>query len=164
MNNLLTLEPGMIIWTFLTFGLLLFILKRFGWKPLLTALEKREERIHNDLQRAEHAREESERLLAEHKKLIAASEQEARKIIDEARGTAEKLRDDIIAKANEQATHISQQATLAIKRERDSAIVQLRNEVADLAIAAAEKILQESLNDEKHRKIVGAFIDDLPKN
>ena len=164
MENLLTLEPGLIIWTFLTFGALLWILKRFAWKPLLNSLEKREERIHSDLQRSEHAREESEKLLAENRKAMTHAEVEARKIIDEARKMAEKVKSDIVASAEEQARQMLAQAKADLQREKITVFAELRNEVADLAIQAAGIILQERLDDERHRKLVDSFIAGLPKN
>jgi len=164
MNNLLTLEPGMIIWTFITFGLLLLILKKVGWKPLLDALEKREERIHSDIQRAEHAREESEKLMAEHKKMMTAAELEARKVIIEAKKLAEKMKEEIVESANEQARQMTTQAQAEIQREKATALAQLRSEVADLAISAAGKILKETLDEDRNRKIVDEFITELSKN
>jgi F-type H+-transporting ATPase subunit b len=164
MDTLLTLNPGMIIWTFITFGILLWVLKRFGWKPLLNSLEKREERIHADIQRSEHAREEAERLLSEHKKMMNAAEIEARKIIDESRKTAEKLKADIVDAASAQAAQITVQAKSEIQREKETALAQLRGEVADLAILAASRILQESMDDARNRTLVENFISGLPKN
>ena len=164
MNNLLTLEPGLIIWTFITFGALLWILKRFAWKPLLNSLEKREEHIRSDMNRAEHAREESEKLLSDHKKMMTQAELEARKILEEARKMAEKIKDDIVASAEQQARQMTAQAKSEIQREKSTALAQLRHEVADLAIQAAEKILEERLDDDRNRRIVDSFISGLPKN
>lgn len=164
MDNLLTLEPGMLIWTFITFALLLWLLKKFAWKPLLGALENREHRIREDLQKAEHARGESERLLEEHRAMLRNSEVEARKILDEAKSTAEMLRQGIVDSAHEQARQMTAQAKAEIQREKDTALSQLRAEVADLAIRAAGKILGSELDPEKHRKLVDDFIDTLPKN
>lgn len=164
MDTLLNLNPGLIIWTFVTFFIVLFILKKVAWKPLLTMLESREESIKSDLQRAEHAREESERLLAEHKKSLQNLEAEARRIIGEANATAEQLKAEIVEKAHAIARNLSEQARAEIQREKETALSQLREEVATLAIQAASKILDESLNDERHRKIVDAFISTLPRN
>ena len=163
MNTLLTIEPGLIIWTFVTFGILLLILKKLAWKPLLESLAKREERIHSDLQRTEHAREEAEKLLVEHKKMMQSAEIEARRIIDESRGTAEKISSDLLAKANEQAAQLTVQARAEIQREKETALAQLRTEIADLAISAAAKILKENLDDARNRKLVDEFISDLPR-
>ena len=164
MDKLLTLEPGMIIWTFITFGLLLFILKKFAWKPLLSMLEQREEGIRSTMQRTEHAREEAEKLLTEHKKLLQASELDARRIIDEARQTAEKLRTEILAHAEEQSRQLTLQAKSEIQREKETALTQLRTEIADLAILAATRILRTNLDEEKNRALVDSFITELPKN
>jgi F-type H+-transporting ATPase subunit b len=164
MDKLLTLEPGMLIWTFITFSLLLFILKKFAWKPLLDALGSREESIRTDLQRAEKAREESERLVAEHKLMIAKADEQVRGMIEEAKKAGEKVRDSVVSAANEQARQMILQASAEIVREKDTALAQLRSEVADLAIRAAEKILGEDLNDARHRNLVDSFISGLPKN
>lgn len=164
MDTLLNLNPGLIIWTFITFFIVLFVLKKVAWKPLLTMLETREESIKSDLQRAEHAREESERLLAEHKRSLQNSELEARKIVDDARAIAEKLKAEIVEKAQSTAQNLTAQAKAEIQREKETALNELREEVASLAIEAAGKILDESLDDEKHRKIVDTFIKTLPKN
>ena len=164
MDTLLNLNPGLIIWTFVTFFVVLFVLKKVAWKPLLTMLETREETIKSDLQRAEHAREESERLLAEHKKSLQDSELEARKIVEDARAIAEKLKAEIVEKAQSTAHNLTVQAKAEIQREKETALSELREEVASLAIEAAGKILDETLDDEKHRKIVDTFIKTLPKN
>ncbi len=164
MDKLLMLEPGMIIWTFITFGCLLFILKKFAWKPLLASLEKREEGIRSTLQRTEHAREEAEALLAEHRKIMQSSELEARRIIDEARQSADKVRDEILAKAEEHARMMTTQAKADIQREKETALAQLRSEIADLAILAASRILKENLDETRNKALVESFIADLPKN
>lgn len=164
MDNLLTLEPGMLVWTFVTFALLLLVLKKLAWKPLLGALENREIKIREDLQKAEKARIDAELLLTEHRQLIERSEVEARKILDEAKDTAESLKQGIMDSANEQARQMTIQAKAEIQREKDTALSQLREEVADLAIRAAGKILGEELDADKHRKLVNDFISNLPKN
>ncbi len=163
MDNLLTLEPGMIIWTFVTFGLLLFLLKKFAWKPLLSGLEGRESRIKNDLQGAENARREAEKSLEKHRAMMQDAELEARRVIEEARKLAEKMRVDILAQAEEQARLLASQAKADIQREKNTALLQLRAEIADLAIGAASKILGEQLDEEQNRRIVDAFIADLPR-
>jgi len=164
MDQLLAIEPGMLIWTFITFGLLLWLLKKFAWKPMLGMLEKRETKIREDLQRAEDARADGERLLAEHRKLLQNSELEARKILDEAKSSAESTRQSIVESAHEQARQMTAQAKAEIQREKDTALLQLREEVADLAIRAAGKILDTELDADKHRKLVDDFIGNLPRN
>jgi F-type H+-transporting ATPase subunit b len=164
MDKLLELNPGMLIWTFLTFGILLFVLKKYAWKPLLNSLESRENKIASDMERAEKARVESEKLLAEHKVLMDQAGQEARELIAEARKTGERLRDDIVQKAEEQARMVGEQARVEIQREKETALLQLRSEVADLAISAASNIIREELDAKKHQRLVDEFISNLPTN
>lgn len=164
MDQLLTLEPGMLIWTLVTFAVLLWTLKKLAWKPLLSALENRENTIREALQKAEAARVDAQNVLAEHRRLLEQSESEARKIIEEAKTTAETMRQGILDSANEQARQMTVQAKAEIQREKDTALLQLREEVADLAVRAAGKILGEELDAEKHRRLVNDFISHLPKN
>jgi F-type H+-transporting ATPase subunit b len=126
MDQLLAIEPGMLIWTFITFALLLWLLKKFAWKPLLGMLEKREEKIREDLQRAEDARADSERLLAEHRKLLQNSELETRRLLEEAKNAAETVKQGIVDSAHEQARQMTAQAKAEIQREKQTALLQLR--------------------------------------
>ncbi|MDH7514745.1 MAG: F0F1 ATP synthase subunit B [Bacteroidota bacterium] len=164
METLLRIEPGMIIWTLLTFGLLLYLLKKFAWKPLLGALESREERIRSDLVRTKHAREEAEKLAAERRGQLQAAELEARRIIDEARKTAENLQKEILRQADEKAQARITQALAEIRREKETAFAQLKAQVADFAIAAASRILREEVDSDRNRQLVDEFIARLPRN
>ena len=157
-------NPGLIIWTIVTFVLLMVVLRKFAWKPLLDALQKREEGVRGTLERAEHAREEAERLLEEHRKMLARSEAEAHRILNEGRELGEKLKNEIVEKANQQSRRLAEQARQEIERDKDAALAELRAEVANLAIKAAEKILDETLDEKKHRAIVDSFMKNLPKN
>ncbi len=161
---MLSINPGLIIWTIITFSSLLVLLRMFAWKPLLEALNKREEHVRESLERAEHAQKEAERLVEENRKQLARAEEDARKVINEGRALAEKLKSEIVDKANQQALKMVDQAKQEISRDKELAISQLRSEVASLAIIAAERILGEVLDANKHRKIVDDMMKGLPKN
>ena len=161
---MLTPNPGLILWTFITFILLLVILRKFAWKPLLEALQRREEHVRNSIDRAEQAKQEAERLLEENRKQLAHAEEQAHRILGEGRALGEKLKSEIVEKANQQSRKMIDQAKLEIERDKDAALAQLRGEVANLAIKAAEKILDETLDENKHRKIVDTYLRELPKN
>jgi len=157
-------NPGLIIWTIITFILLLVLLKKFAWKPLLEALQRREETVRSSIERAEQAKIEAERLLDENRKQLERAGQEGQRILNENRALAEKLKDEIVEKANQQSRRMVDQAKQEIERDKEAALIQLRDEVAGLAIQAAGKILDETLDDDKHRKIVDAYLKGLPKN
>ena len=161
---MLSINPGLIVWTIITFSALVVILRMFAWKPMLEALHKREENIRLSLERAEQAKHEAERLIEENRKQLARAEENARKVINEGRSLAEKLKSEIVDKANQQAVKMVDQAKQEIERDKELALSQLRSEVANLAINAAERILGEALDANKHRKVVDDMMKDLPKN
>ena len=157
-------NPGLIIWTIFTFVLLVLILRTFAWRPILEALHSREEHVRSSIERAEQAQQESERLLEEHRRQIANAEQEGHRILNESRTLGEKLKQDIVDKANQQSRRMVEQAKQEIDRDKEAALVELRGEVASLAIQAASKILDETLDENRHRKIVDGYLNELPRN
>ena len=161
---LVSVNPGLIIWTIVTFVLLFLLLKKLAWKPIVGALESREEHIRQSLDRAEHAQQEAERLLEENRKERARAEEEAQKIRGEGRALGEKLKNEIVEKANQQARKMVDQAKQEIERDKDAALSQLRDEVANLAVLAAGKILDETLDPAKHKKLLDDTLQRLPKN
>ncbi len=161
---MLDINPGLIIWTITTFLLLVGVLRLYAWKPLLVALQNREEHVRASLERADQAKAEAERILAENKKLLANAETEAQRILGEGRALGEKLKSEMLEQSNRESRKLIDQAKQEIEREKDAALASLRGEVANLAIGAAEKILGETLDETKQRKIVDAYLKDLPRN
>lgn len=157
-------NPGLIVWTIVSFVLLVLVLRKLAWKPILEALQKREESVKSTLDRAEQARAEATILLEENRKQLERAEQEGHRILTESRTLAEKLKQDIVKNANQQSRRIVDQAKQEIERDKEAALAQLRQEVASLAISAAEKILDETLDANRHRKIIDAYLKELPKN
>jgi F-type H+-transporting ATPase subunit b len=160
---MLELNPGLIIWTAVTFLILLLLLRKIAWKPLLNALHLREESIRSSLERAEKAKEEAERLLEENRKNFQNAEEQAQKIINEGKAGAERIKNEIIEKANASSRRMIEQAREEIQREKEAALAELRREVADLAIQAASKILREELDERRHRKVVDEFLSGFPR-
>jgi F-type H+-transporting ATPase subunit b len=158
------INPGLMVWTVATFVVLLFVLSKFAWKPLLKYLQDREENIRQALDQAEKARAAAAELLRQNEVNLARAEEEYRKIIREGKAFADKLKDDIMTKANSQAQRQIQQAREEIQRDVDVARQQLRSEIADLAVQAAGKILDETLDSQKHKKIVDNFLNQLPNS
>src|ERR1051326_767470 len=160
------LDPnyGLVIWTIITFVLLLVVLRGIAWKPLLAALGRREELVRSSIERAEQAKNEAEQLLDRHKKQLAEAEAEVQRILSEGRSFGDKLKDEIVAKANQQSRRMIEQAQQEIERDKDAALAQLRTEVAHLAIEAAEKILEETLDETKPRRIIDSYLKGIPKN
>jgi F-type H+-transporting ATPase subunit b len=157
-------NPGLIIWTIVTFVLLLIVLRKFAWKPILTALHDRESSIRGTLDHAENAKAEAERILEENRRQLAKAAEEAQKILAEGRALGDRLKQEIVDQANQQSRRMVDQARLEIERDKESAIAQLRGEVATLALQAAGKILNETLDEKKHRALIDESLSSLPKN
>ncbi|MGA2668271.1 MAG: F0F1 ATP synthase subunit B [Ignavibacteria bacterium] len=163
-DTLLSVEPGLIIWTIIIFIILLLILKKFAWKPLLTSLTSREQSIRSSVEKAEQLRAEAEELLEENKKRLEKADKESRKIIIEGKEFAEKIRNDLVKKTHEETSNMIQKAKEEIERKKIDALNELRGEIANLAIQAAGKILDENLDAKKQKKIIDGFIQRIPKN
>lgn len=163
-QSLLEPNAGLIFWKTLVFGVLLFLLYKYAWKPITNALSEREGTIDASIKRAERALTEAKKVQEENEKARREAEQEAQRVMREAREAADRARSEEIEKTRAQIRHMKEQAEAEIEREKQSALDELRDEVAELAIQAAEKILQENLNAHRQRKLVDRFIDKLPKN
>lgn len=160
--DLLSPNPGLIIWTLVTFVLVLLVLKKFVWGPLLSALDQRETRIREALEQADKARAEAERSAEENKQALAQAQAEAQDAINKAREDAEQVARDVQERAEADAQQLLEQARRTIQQERNQALQTLRQQTAELAILAAGQLLEENLDDEHNKKIVDDFINRMP--
>jgi F-type H+-transporting ATPase subunit b len=163
-NTFTDVKPGLIIWTWITFIIVLFILRRFAWGPLLSAVEGREKNITNAIESAKRERAEAEKLLGEQKTAIASARQEAADAVRKTQADMEKFREELMSKARKEADSLKADAQRAINDERVKAIAELKGEAAKLSIAIAEKLLNERLDDAKHQALAQQFVQDLGKN
>ncbi len=163
-DTLLSVEPGLIIWTILIFTILLLILKKFAWKPLLKSLNDREQGIKDSIARAEHLNQEAEKILAENKVMLAKADEESRKVIAEGKEYAEKIRNELISKTKDDTARMISQAKGEIEREKVGALNSLKDEIANLAVQAAGKIIDENLDAAKQKKLIESFINKIPQN
>ena len=155
MNNpLVQLDPGLFVWTILTFLLLVFVLAKFAWKPLLKMLQDREDMVRSSLEDAEKAKSELERLNEESEAIMAKARSEAQSILADGKAVAEKVKDDIIAKSKEQANKIREDAGNQIQVEKDKAISEIKKEVVNLTLSVAEKLIQKNLSDADNKSLI----------
>lgn len=163
-GSLLDVNPGLIFWTVITFIFLMLVLKKFAWKPILNSLNERENFIKESLEKAEKAQKEAEELFEKNKVNLENAEAESQKIIVQGRDYAEKLKSQILDDAKDDAKKLIGKAALEIERKNQEAFNNLKSEIAEIAVKAAEKIIKENLDDKKQSKIVDEFINDLSKN
>jgi len=157
----LDVNPGLIIWTVVTFICLLLILKKVAWKPILKSLSERENFIKESLEKADKAQKDAEKLINENKANLSKAEEESHKIIEQSRELAEKLKTQMLEESKLQAKKMIADATNEIERKNTETFNKLKDQVADIAVDAAEKILRENLDREKQVKLVNKYLDDL---
>ena len=156
------LEPasGLIVWKVLAFGILLYILYKYAWGPITESLKEREEQIDHSIRRAEKALAEAKEIQKQNQKDRREAEQKAQRILREARESAESLREDEMEKTRKKIRQMQDQAQAEIEREKQGALQELRDEVADLAIEAASKILKEDIDSKRQRQLVDPVVED----
>jgi F-type H+-transporting ATPase subunit b len=160
-SPLFSLNTGVMIWTIVIFLILVFILGRYAWRPILGTLEARERRIQEILDAAVRDREEAERLMEEHRRELAAARQQAQQVIAEGRQAAERVQAELLETARRQQEEILARAQQEIGREREQAILALRREAVDLSLAAASKLLEKKLDSAEDRRLVEKYLSEL---
>lgn len=159
--DLLTPEPGLIFWTVVTFAALLAILWKFAWNPILGALDAREQAIQKTIEDAERLQAEAAGLLEEHRAQLAQARAEGNRLLDEARQAGERMKADVLEKARSEAEKVVERAHRQLELETEQAVQTIRAEMADLALRAAEKVLERSLTGDDHRRLAEEAIAEI---
>lgn len=160
-NPLVQLDPGLFIWTILTFLALLALLAKFAWRPLLQALESRQETIRKSLDDAERARRELEAVQRESEQIVRQARVDAESIISASRADAERLRGELRQKAREDADGILRNAERQIQLETNQALQQIRQEAVDLSVTIASKIIGRNLSKEDNERLIDEAIKQV---
>jgi F-type H+-transporting ATPase subunit b len=161
-GSLLDIDPGLIVWTLITFSLLLFLLSKLAWKPIIKTLQEREEKIRHSLEEAEKARREAEALIARNADMMAQAERDAQELVRRAKEMADKLKLELTEQGKLEAAKMLTTAKKEIENEKNAALSQLKSEVADMVVQAAGKVIGSALDADKHKKIVDDFIKEMP--
>jgi F-type H+-transporting ATPase subunit b len=150
-----------LIWGAVAFAILLFLMYRTVFPQVTKLYQERRSNIEGKLEEAESERDEAEQLLQRYRERLAAAEDETQRILEEARANAERLRRDLLAKADADAERRLERATETIRAERDQAIRQLRGEVGTLAVELATRVVGDSLDRDRQLRLVDQYIDQL---
>ncbi|MBT8282281.1 MAG: F0F1 ATP synthase subunit B [Muriicola sp.] len=156
---------GLFVWQTLLFVLLLWLLYRFAWNPILNAINDREEGIKNALAAAEDAKKEMQNVTADSEKLLQEARGEREAMLKEAREIKEKMVADAKDQAKTEGDKMIAQAKATIESEKKAAVAEIKNQVADLSVQIAEKVLKEELtNKDKQLKLVDNMLGDIKLN
>jgi len=163
--GLVTPDYGLLFWMVLTFLIVLFILKKFAWGPILSSLKEREESIEEALASAQKAREEMDKLQADNEKILAEAREERNKMLKEAKELQQKMIDEAKQKAAQEADKMIEAARRAIENEKESAIGEMKENIASLSVLIAEKILKQQLSDpNKQKELMDQYLKDIKLN
>jgi F-type H+-transporting ATPase subunit b len=160
---MVSLEWQQILTHALGFLIALWILKKYAWGPLLNLLDERRQKIEGDFQQIEDEKAEADKLKAEYENKLKNIESERRQKIAEGVNEANKMASDIKMGAHEEARSMINRTNEQLKRDVDAAKVQLKEDMVNITIKAAEKILREKLDETKERDLIGNFIDGIEK-
>ena len=160
-NPLIEVTPGLMIWTLLCFAITFFVLKKVAFGPVQKVIDERRARIRQSLEEADHARDESRKLLEEHKALRAKARGEAEEVLAEARRIAESMRERVREETEADRQRRLDETRKQIEAETQRALEQIRSEIADLALVAAERVTRGSLDRESQRRLIDDAIKDL---
>jgi F-type H+-transporting ATPase subunit b len=160
-NPLIEVVPGLMIWTLLCFGITFFVLRKFVFGPVQSAIDARRERIRQAIEEAENARAEARKLLEEHRALIQSARGDAEQILAEARRVADAQRDRMKEELEAERQRRLEDTAKQIEAETRRALEQIRGEVAELTVIATSKVTGKVLTDEDHRRLIDEAIGDL---
>ena len=163
--NLVTPDIGLLFWMLVSFGIVLFLLKKYAWKPILKSLNEREASISDALNAAKKAKDEIADLKSDNERILAEARAERDKMLKEAREAKDAIINEAKGKATTEAERLITIARESIKNEKMAAITELKNQVATLSVEIAEKIMKQQLaSDEKQKALVADLLKDAKLN
>lgn len=163
--DLIKPDFGLVFWTTLIFLILILLLKKFAWKPILKTVKTREESIEKALNAAEEAKEEMKKLQSRNEDLLVEARKERDEMLREARETRNSIIEEAKKSASVEGDKMIDSAKESIRNERKAAVAQIKKEVSSLSVELAEKILKEQLkSDEKQKELINKYIEDINLN
>lgn len=160
--DLLSPSYGLMAWTLIIFVILFVVLSKFAFGPITKAVEAREKALEEAIEGAKRDRDAAAALLADQRREIENARQEAQRIIVDARQAGERVRTEVLEQTKNEQAALLERARLEIGQERDRAILALRREAVDLAIAGASKVVEQNLDSQNNRRIVETFLASVP--
>jgi len=160
-STLITPTTGLMIWTLVTFVIVLIVLRKFAFGPIQQLIDTRRQAIVSDLDAAQAAREEAQTSLAEYRQQLAEARKEANKIVEDARRVGDERRAAAVAELEAEKTRLMQQTREEIQSETRQALNAIKQQVADLTLAATEKVVRAQLNEAEQRRLIDDALADV---
>ncbi|WP_091659851.1 F0F1 ATP synthase subunit B [Alteribacillus iranensis] len=142
------------------FLILLLLLRKFAWGPMMNMMKEREEHVASEIETAENSRKEAEKYLEEQKKEVEKARQEAQSIIETAKKTSEVQGEEIIAQSRREAERVKESALAEISREKEQAVAELREQVGSLSVMIATKIIEKELDEKQQEQLIEEYVKE----
>jgi F-type H+-transporting ATPase subunit b len=159
--EIFNINPGLFVWSLITFLVLIAMLYKFAFNPLVKLQKARQDQIHESIHEAERLRDEAQTLLADYKQQLTEAREEAAAIVDRARKAGESSKAEILEEARVQSEAALAKARQQIERDTNQALQKIREEVADLTVAATEKVARKSLSGEDQLRLIQEAINEI---
>lgn len=150
-----------MIWAIINFLVLLLILNKFLYKPLMTMMDSRKDQIKQDLDNAEKAKQDAQKMKEEYTAQMAQAKKDAQQIIEKATKIGEETRESILNQARQESAKMTEKAQEIIRLEKEEALNQLRDEVSSLVVLAAGKVIDKTIDKDAHEKLIHDFIEEV---
>ena len=160
-NSLITVVPGLMIWTLVCFALVYLALRRFAFGPIQKMIDERRDRIHRSIEQAEQARDEAAKLLEEHRAMLVQARGQAESILEDARTVAESQRERLHGELESDRKRRLAETERQITSETERALDQIKNEIAELALITTAKVTGKLLTPEDHRRLIDSAVEEL---
>lgn len=162
--NLLYSSPGLAIWTAITFSVVLILLWKFAWKPIIGALDARNAKVEDDLNQSKELREKAEALMKDYEQKIEAAKTEALQIVDEGRKDAEENSAIILKEAQDEAAKLRDRVTNEIEQAKLKALAEIEAKVVDLTVQVVSEVMMKDIDDSQHRDMISRELSAISKN
>ena len=162
--NLLYSSPGLAIWTTITFSVVLILLWKFAWKPIISALDARNAKVEDDLNQSKELREKAEDLMKDYEQKIEAAKTEALQIVDEGRKDAEENSAIILKEAQDEAAKIRERVTNEIEQAKLKALAEIEAKIVDLTVQVVSEVMMKDIDDLQHRDMISRELSAINKN
>jgi F-type H+-transporting ATPase subunit b len=160
-NSLITVIPGLMIWTLVCFVIAYLVLRRYAFGPIQKMIDERRDRIHRSIEQAEQARDEAAKLLDEHRAMLVQARGQAETILEDARKVAESQRERLRGELESDRRHRLAETERQITFETERALDQIKNEIAELALITTAKVTGGLLTPEDHRRLIDSAVEEL---
>jgi F-type H+-transporting ATPase subunit b len=160
--GIMELNPGLTLWTAITFLALIVVLGKFAFGPIVKMLDERSRTIQEAIEQARVERAEAEKMMAEQKESLQRAQREAAELAKRSQAEVEVLRQELTARARKEADDLVAGARAQINEEKTKAVAELRGQVADMAIEVARRLIPQALDEKSHRALVEEYVRQLP--